>query len=614
MGGVVGILSLDGGPVDRDLLDRMTQSMTFRGPDGQQVWMSGPVGFGHTLLKTHSANGPERQPLTLDGEVWIVADARVDGRRDLIAALAARGEQPAAGATDAELLLHAYRTWGDDCVDYLLGDFAFAVWDSPHQRLFCARDHFGIKPFYYARLKHGLTFSNTLDCLRLHPGVSASLNEVALGDFLVSDLNQNPATTVFADIECLPPAHVMTCAQGDVRVRRYWTVPVEGPLRYRHPREYVDRFRELLREAVNDRLGTNHLAVYMSGGLDSTAAAAAARELLADQYPAFDLRAHTVVYDRLIPDEERHYSGLAAAKIGIPVSYLSADDYALFDRWDDPALRRPEPDNRPLHALDVDQMRRIAGHSRVAFYCEGPDNLLHYEWRPYAAQLVRDRRFGRLAADVGRHLAAHRRIPFLTRLTNRLKRRPGAAAVATFPEWLNPDFIHRANLTDRWRRWKEGPRSDHPIRPRACASLQLANWRGIFESHDPGSTGLPVEVRHPFMDVRMVRYLLAVPPLPWCEGKHLMREAMRGVLPEPVRRRPKTGLAGDPLSEHIKRDPGWWRTQPSFVPGMAEYVDEGTFRQNLLGGPKDVWTNWINLRPFALNWWLRDQRQRRTGR
>src|SRR5206468_123742 len=98
-------------------------------------------------------------------------------------------------------LLRAYRTWGEDCVDHLLGDFAFAVWDGPQQRLFCARDHLGVKPFFYACLGQTVVFSNTLDCIRQYSAASEKLNDLAIADFLLFGLNQNPVTTSFADIQ-----------------------------------------------------------------------------------------------------------------------------------------------------------------------------------------------------------------------------------------------------------------------------------------------------------------------------------------------------------------------------------------------------------------------------
>src|SRR5206468_7575968 len=186
-------------PVDHGVLRRLTGFMSFRGPDAQETWVDDNVGFGHTLLRTTEESEREHQPFTLDGRVWIVSDARVDAQADLIGKLASHGEYVERGAPDVELLLRAYRTWGERCVDHLLGDFAFAVWDGPRKRLFCARDHLGVKPFFYAHLGETVIVSNTLDCIRQHPAVSDKLNDLAIADFLLFDLNQDVATTSFAD-------------------------------------------------------------------------------------------------------------------------------------------------------------------------------------------------------------------------------------------------------------------------------------------------------------------------------------------------------------------------------------------------------------------------------
>ena len=205
MSGIVGIVHFDGTPVDRHLLGQMTGFMAFRGPDAQEIWIDGNAGFGHTLLKTTDESEQERQPFSFDGQVWIVADARVDARRELVPQLKVHGhENLCPDAPDVELILRAWQTWGENCVEHLLGDFAFAIWDGPRQRLFCARDHLGVKPFFYADLGQKLIFSNTLDCIRQHPAVSDRLNDLAIADFLLFDLNQDLATTSFADIQHIP--------------------------------------------------------------------------------------------------------------------------------------------------------------------------------------------------------------------------------------------------------------------------------------------------------------------------------------------------------------------------------------------------------------------------
>ncbi|MDQ3174011.1 MAG: asparagine synthetase B, partial [Acidobacteriota bacterium] len=114
MSGIVGIINLDGAPVDRDLLWRMTDFLSFRGPDAKEIWIDGNVGFGHTMLHTTFEAETENQPLTLDGKAWLTADARIDGRADLIHELESKGGSDLKSANDAELILHAYHAWGED--------------------------------------------------------------------------------------------------------------------------------------------------------------------------------------------------------------------------------------------------------------------------------------------------------------------------------------------------------------------------------------------------------------------------------------------------------------------------------------------------------------------
>jgi asparagine synthase (glutamine-hydrolysing) len=221
-------------------------------------------------------------------DLTITANARIDAREDL-------------NLSDAELILSAYKKWGDDCVNHLIGDFAFAIWDESKQRFFCARDHFGVKPFYFTHIDNEFAFSSSLNALRLNPKVSNTLNEIAVGDYLLFGVNQDLSTTIFKDIQRLPPGHTLTVANGSITTRRYWTPEPSSEVRFPDPESYVERFKELFARAVSDRLRTDRVAISMSGGLDSTSLAAVARDQI-DNVHAF-----TVVYDSLIPDEERHF-------------------------------------------------------------------------------------------------------------------------------------------------------------------------------------------------------------------------------------------------------------------------------------------------------------------
>src|ERR1700756_3090444 len=128
----------------------MTCFLAFRGPDAQEVWCDGPVGLRHTLLQITNGGTLENQPAQLDGRLWIVAAARIAARAELLDKLKAKSRTANSlilCSPDAELILHAYDTWGQACVEYLLGDFSFAIWDARERRLFCARDQFGGKPY-----------------------------------------------------------------------------------------------------------------------------------------------------------------------------------------------------------------------------------------------------------------------------------------------------------------------------------------------------------------------------------------------------------------------------------------------------------------------------------
>ncbi len=298
MSGFAGLMNTDGAPVDAELLARMTAALRHRGRDAEATWLEGHVGLGHTLFATTDEAARERQPCTFDGTLWLIADARVDARDDLRRSLAARGRTNLAAATDAELLLHAYHAWGDACVEHLLGDFAFAVYSQTTRRLFCARDQLGVRPFFYAYQQGAFVFSNAFSCVRLHPAVSERLDDVTIGDYLQFRYSHRPGATALADVRRLPPGHTLSLTAGTGPVlKKYWELSLPAPIRYRRPPEYVERFLDVFDTAVGDRLRTRRVAVSMSGGLDSTAVAAAAVRVVRRTRLSCEVTAHTAVVD-----------------------------------------------------------------------------------------------------------------------------------------------------------------------------------------------------------------------------------------------------------------------------------------------------------------------------
>jgi asparagine synthase (glutamine-hydrolysing) len=554
MSGIVGVVNLDGAPVSGELLARMTHFLAPRGPDSQRTWLAGNVGFGHALLTTDPGVAQRPQPCSVDGRVWITADARLDARDELVGKLR-RSALIDSAACDAELILHAYNIWGESCLDHLFGEFVFAIWDGERRQLFCAHDQLGTRPLYFAQRQRQVIVSNTLDCVRSHPAVSSKVNDAAIGDFLLFGLNYDPETTSFSDIRRLPPGHLATWGADNHVQRRYWQMPIDEPLFYRRRQDYIDQFQSLLTTAVKERLPRGKIGIAMSGGLDSSLLAAVANRLKTASAPAEEVFAVTYVYDRLIPDQERHYASVVARHLAISEHFLTADGADEEEMWD----RIPEPLSEPASPWRANTCRlayqRLASLGRVYFYGEGPDNALHYEWRPYLAYLMRRRQWGRLFRDVGLHIWLHRRVPLLPILPKMLReaRAKGPAAETQMPDWLNPDFSERLNLEKRRREiWTVAPSCEHPVRPGGYASFQSTLWQRLFEDCDSGGGQFPLEFRHPYLNLPLLRFMLALPALPWCRVKYIQRVAAQGLLPAEILRRPKTPLAGFPEVEMAK--------------------------------------------------------------
>jgi asparagine synthase (glutamine-hydrolysing) len=605
--GFAGILHADGAAVDPSVLRRMTEAMSHCGPDRQDVWLGEGVGLGHALLGWAPEPGTsEHQPRSLDGRVWVVADARVDGRADLLAELRARRRDLPPDTSDAELILHAYQAWGERCVEHLIGDFAFAIWDGPQRRLFCARDHFGVIPFYYARLGRGIVFGNVLRALRRHPAVSAALNERAIGDVLLFRWNQDTAATAFADILALPPAHALTWEAGTTIVRHYWeSSAIHDEIRYARPEEHVERFTFLFDQAVADRLRADRAGTHLSGGMDSTSIAATARRVLASRGREFDLRAYTTTFDLFVAYEEPRYAAEAAAAIGIPLERVSGRDHVMRAPGRELAWVYPEPSVIPDQSPEYEIARRIASFARVQLTGFGGDPLFSAPvgW-PSSATQWRER---------ARHAALELRRGHLPRYGVRTALRSalggGRPSVNPLPDWIEPGFARRTDLATRCREVQAAWHgvADHRV-------MVHPIWPAIFSASHPGANGLPVRAVFPFFDIRLAREVWATPVYPWRRDKRLLRSAMRGRLPARILRRPKTPFylpngrshEGDPRYQ-LARLPETRRWRADLLDGaVGEYVDLDRARA-LNDSPEPRWTVSIFDMCFILSHWLRSE-------
>jgi len=609
MSGIVGIINPDRQPVDPEMLRGMTRHMAFRGPDAQEIWSDTYVGLGHAMLRTTFEMATERQPWSLDGKVWITADARIDARDELKEKLRAKGGCRALEeASETHLILCAYQVWGTDCVQHLIGDFAFAIWDGPRQRLFCARDHFGVRPFYYAELGGGLIFSNNLETIRRHPRVSDELNDLAIVNYLLFRYQPRVDQTSFKDIQSLLPAHTLIFEGGKTTLARYWTLPIEDPIRYKRHDDYIDHFRELFDRSVGDRMRTDRAGILMSGGMDSSSVAASLQSARGGN--KHGVKAFTYVYDRLIPDEERRYAGLVAKYLDIPIQFIQRDDQEWFGGWDKLSFRFPEPFLNLPFRNDDDSVRRAAldENLRVFFCGWGPDVMLDFEPAHYQI-LLRHRRISDLVVQVGNFVSRYRRAPpLLIRSELRRQWRRLWARSSDSDEvkdrtlaLLAPSVAQCIEIPTKWWQFSDQP-GKHEWRPQAYSMLTNYYWTLGFGVNDASNWHAPLEFVYPYFDLRMVRYLLRVPVLPWCADKMLLRQSMSGKLPGAVIARPKAPVRGEPKHSYSS----WVSTKNLPSVKWAKYVDR-KYAGCLLGSKSADFGDDLSIthRLIALNHWLR---------
>jgi asparagine synthase (glutamine-hydrolysing) len=285
MCGIAGCLSITGGtPPDlASRLTRMSRLIAHRGPDGQGGWIHprGHVGLAHRRLAIIDLD-TGHQPMTDGSGNWIVFNGEIYNYLELRAQL---GPTHLRTTSDTEVILRAYERWGTACLDRLRGMFAFALWDEARGRLFCARDRFGMKPFYYATVDGTFHFASEAKALLpFLPGIETDPD--ALKDYLAFQACLD-GKTLFRGIRELPAAHELLVGPGEPRIRRYWNV--EFNLDFdRSPASFDEELRARMIDSVDVHLRADvPVGTYLSGGLDSSIVASLAADLRPGQLPGF---------------------------------------------------------------------------------------------------------------------------------------------------------------------------------------------------------------------------------------------------------------------------------------------------------------------------------------
>jgi asparagine synthase (glutamine-hydrolysing) len=545
MSGIAGIVHYDGRLVDRSRLERMTESLAHRGPDTSGVWCDGAIGFGHRALWTTPESLAETQPLpNEDLTLVLTADARVDNREELRRSLLAAGSVLRTD-TDAELVLKAYEVWGQECPGRIIGDFSFAVWDKKERTLFAARDRIGIKPFYYHH-KAGkeFAFASEISPLFQATGLEKQPNRKAIEYFLTtSDLPHE--CTLFEDIYRLPPASTLSIRDGRLTIRRYWEPSSGHDIRKVNLDAHAEEFRDLLTQAVKAQMRSAYpIGCLLSGGLDSSSVLTLASRLIPEKH---SLSAYSMVFDHL-PCDERNFIQEVIRATGVEwvPTVVDGKDLEGWQTLDACYARQPEWPVQDLPAsatiwplTDAAKDRGI----RVILTGTGGDQVAQGSGL-YLADLLAAFRLVSLFREL-RHYRFSRQmvrswmlIPLIPdrvwRVWHRFKqlrgKRDGSWYLSTddYCDWRCPYTLPKRRFASL-AAWQQACWIADPM-----LSLYLDGWWDPLGSHSQ------MEFRHPFFDARIVQFLQTLPAEEklWSgTSKIVLRQSMRGVLPDLVRER-----------------------------------------------------------------------------
>ncbi len=546
MCGICGELRLDGATVEPDVIERMLPALERRGPDDVGVWHHGSVAFGHRRLSIIDLSQRSHQPMR-DAELTLVFNGAVYNYRELRRDLVARGHRFMSEG-DSEVILKAYREWGEDCPRHLHGMFAFAIWDAGTRRLFAARDRFGIKPFYYAADRQRFRFASNTQALLAGGDIDRAIDPVGLHfQFTLHAVIPAP-NTILRGIHKLEPAHSLTIdAEGRQTRRRYWDLDATRPAEPRSEQDWVDATHEALLAAVRKRndVADVPVGVLLSGGLDSSLLVALLAEIGVEGFHTFSVGFEDQPEEK---GSEFEYSDQVVERYRpIHHKFLVPNDQVL--------ARLPEA---------VDAMAEpMFGQDAVAFYLlservseaikvvqsgQGADEVFGgYFWYP---RMAADREGSRLAR-FRRHYfdRDHDELSSMVAPAYRGDDHTGAFVESRLDDSLSSEFLDAVLKLDVTTLIVDDP-------VKRVDNMTMA-W------------GL--EARVPFLDHHLVEVAARCPPALRLrsEGKHLLKRIARGIVPDAVIDRPK-GYFPMPALKYVRGD---------FLHFMREILDSRACRE-----------------------------------
>jgi len=569
MCGITGRLAVSGTPFETEnTLRAMMHAIRHRGPDGDGIWLDErrPVGLGHVRLAIIDPEHGTQPMATRDGRFIVVFNGAIYNYLELRRELIGKGH-PIHSFSDTEVLLHAYREWGESCVDRLLGMFAFAIWDKHEQKLFCARDRIGIKPFYYHFDGQQLLFASEIKAILAHDGVQAQANAQGLQDYLTFQYCLDDKT-LFSGIHKLEPGHCLAARYvGDtlaVNVRQYWDVQYDIDESH-DERYFIDTLAGLIDDSIRLHLRADvPVGAHLSGGLDSSAVVCLAARMLGGE----KLQTFTGAFNEGAQFDETPYAREVSAFAGTTYNeiYIGAGK-ELADVLPRLMYYMDEPVAGPGVIPQYYVSRQAGQHVKVVMGGQGGDELFVGYARYMAAYLEKC-----LSGAIYQTANQHRHAVSL------------ASIVDNLPLLAN----YQPMLQSLWKDGLFGPGDQRyfSLVDRSDGMSQLFNQDALrgagnyspFESfqrifnrdglhslvnqmtyfdlkgslpallhvEDRTSMAASLESRVPLLDHRIVEFMASVPPnIKFAGGrmKHLFKESVRSALPQKIlERKDKMGF------------------------------------------------------------------------
>lgn len=558
MCGIVGKLSLEQNqPIRQELLRRMMDQITHRGPDGVGEYCSGPVGLGHRRLSILGLDNGAQPMSNEDGTVWVVYNGEIYNFPDLRIELEARGHTFKSD-TDTEVIVHLYEELGVELVARLRGMFAFALWDARKQLLLLARDRIGIKPLYYVNTGSAFVFGSEIKALLMDPTVERSINRRSIDRFLTYYYLPGEET-LFEGIYKLDPGHFITVHNGQITKRKYWDLHFDISPRWTCFEDAVEALKMLLRDTVKDHMMSDvPVGVLLSGGVDSTGILRYAVERTTNQISTF-----TVGFAGENFADERPYARLAAQHYGTLHHELTIGPEEFLDFLPKYVWHMEEPVCEPPAAA-LYFVSRLARESsvKVLLSGEGGDEAFG------GYETYRNLLFLESLKSAFGPAKGLLRVGLQTLGLMGLKRakRYGELVGLSLPQYYfsrtaTPDtpfnrikhILYKKEFSDSL-----GEPSDEPTQRlfRQSHGLPLLHQLLLVDSKtwlpddllvkaDKMTMATSVELRVPLLDFKMLEFAASLPPhfkVRGCSTKRILKAALEESVPSAILKRKKTGF------------------------------------------------------------------------